>query len=294
MRTEAPAEGRRTETAGAAGPDGRRETGGAPSVCASAAEFRALRGAPAWAGRTVGFVPTMGALHAGHEALLARARTENERVVLSVFVNPTQFNDPNDLAKYPRTLDADVALARPYVDAVFAPTPEELYADGYRYRVAENELSRRREGAHRPGHFDGVLTVVLKLFNVVQPDRAYFGEKDWQQVQLVRGMVEAFLLPLEIVACPTVRDRDGFALSSRNARLSPEGRARAAAFPEVLHRAANAEAAAAALREKGFEVDYVEDAEGRRLAAVRIEGVRLIDNVPLARENSNGRAANAR
>jgi len=245
------------------------------------AEWRALRGSREWAGRSIGFVPTMGALHAGHEALLARARNENDLVVLSIFVNPTQFNDPADLAKYPRTLESDLELARPYVDAVLAPTPEEFYPEAYRYRVTENELSRRLEGAHRPGHFDGVLTVVLKLFNVVQPTRAYFGEKDWQQLQLVRGMAGAFFLPLEVVPCPTVRDADGLALSSRNRRLSPLGRAHAAVFPRVLREAPDAASAAAALRAKSFEVDYVEDQNGRRLGAVRLEGVRLIDNVQI-------------
>lgn len=250
-------------------------------LCTSVAEWRALRTCPEWAGRTVGLVPTMGALHAGHEALLARASAENERVVLSVFVNPTQFNDPNDLARYPRTLEADVALARPYADAVLAPPSEEFYPDGYRYRVTENELSRRWEGAHRPGHFDGVLTVVLKLFNVVQPTRAYFGEKDWQQLQLVRGMAAALLLPVDVVACPTVRDADGLAVSSRNRRLSAPARRLAAEFPRVLRTAADPTVAAAELRFAGFEVDYVDETDGVRLGAVRIDGVRLIDNVPI-------------
>lgn len=250
-------------------------------VIRSVAEWRALRSSAAWAGGSLGFVPTMGALHAGHEALLARARAENAHVALSVFVNPTQFNDPTDLARYPRTLDADLALARPYVDAVFAPTPEDLYPDEYRYRVTELELSRQWEGAHRPGHFDGVLTVVLKLLNIVQPTRAYFGEKDWQQLRLVRRMVDALFLPVEIVACATVRDADGLALSSRNTRLSPVGRARAAAFPRVLRQEATAEAAAAKLKDKGFEVDYVDDLDGVRIGAIRLEGVRLIDNVRL-------------
>lgn len=250
-------------------------------VCTDLTGWRDLRRSAEWAGRTVGFVPTMGALHAGHEALLARARAENERVVLSIFVNPTQFNDPSDLAKYPRTLEADVALAAPHVDAVLAPGVEAFYPDHYKYRVAESALSTKLEGAHRPGHFDGVLTVVLKLFNAVQPHRAYFGEKDWQQLQLVRGMVEAMLLPVEVVACPTVRDPDGLAMSSRNRRLSPAARARAAAFPRVLRMAPNPAAAVAALRGKGFEVDYVEDHEGVRLGAIRLEGVRLIDNVRL-------------
>lgn len=251
-------------------------------------EWRQARGGPDWAGRQIGFVPTMGALHAGHVALLTRARRENERVVLSVFVNPTQFNDPQDLAQYPRTLDADLELARPHVDAVLAPSPESLYLDQYRYRVTENQLSRRWEGAQRPGHFDGVLTVVLKLLNLVQPQRAYFGEKDWQQLQLVRGMVQALLLPVQIVPCPTVRDTDGLALSSRNGRLSPTARARAAVFPRVLASSPDAESAAAALRAEGFAVDYVEDTDGVRLGAIRIEGVRLIDNVRLRSPNTPG------
>ena len=251
------------------------------TVCTRMEEWRALRNSPAWAASTVGFVPTMGALHAGHEALLARARAENECVVLSIFVNPTQFNDPSDLAKYPRTLEADLAIAAPYADAVIVPTPEEMYPDGYRYRVTENDLSTRLEGAHRPGHFDGVLTVVLKLFNLVQPRRAYFGEKDWQQLQLVRGMVASLLLPIEVVTCKTIREPDGLALSSRNRRLSPEARAKSEAFPRVLRMAPTAAAAAAALRGKGFDVDYVEDTDGIRLGAVRIDGVRLIDNIRL-------------
>jgi pantoate--beta-alanine ligase len=245
------------------------------------AAWRRERAGGNWTNRSIGFVPTMGALHAGHEELLARARRENECVVLSVFVNPTQFNDPNDLAKYPRTLEADVALARPYVDAVLAPTPEQMYPDRYRYRVTENELSLKWEGAHRPGHFDGVLTVVLKLFQLVQPTRAYFGEKDWQQLQLVRDMTNAFFLPLQIVACATVREADGLAMSSRNRRLSEAGRQHAAKLSRALRDAGSAADAAARLRSDGFEVDYVDDTGDRRLAAVRLEGVRLIDNVPL-------------
>ena len=242
-------------------------------------DWRKLRSTPGFSGRTVGFVPTMGALHAGHRALLQRARNENDVVVLSIFVNPTQFNDPADLKKYPRTLEADLALSEGLVDYVLAPANEDLYPDAYHYRVTENDLSLHWEGEHRPGHFDGVLTVVLKLLNLVQANRAYFGEKDWQQLQLVRGMAQAFFIPTEIVPCATERAEDGLALSSRNARLSPAGRAQAALFPRILRTASTAEAAVPLLRTAGFDVDYVADHQNVRLGAVRLEGVRLIDNV---------------
>ena len=245
------------------------------------AAWRTARRNPDLVGRSIGFVPTMGALHAGHRALLARAQRENDRVVLSIFVNPTQFNDPADLQKYPRTLEADLALAEGLATDVIIPTAEELYPDGYRFRVTEQELSRELEGTHRPGHFDGVLTVVLKLLNLVQPHRVYFGEKDWQQLQLVRGMTAALCLPTEVIACPTIREEGGLALSSRNARLSADGRVRAGHFPRILGGAPDAATAALELRSAGFEVDYVEDRAGVRLGAVRIENVRLIDNVRL-------------
>lgn len=244
-------------------------------------DWQAARAAPDFAHSKVGFVPTMGALHAGHRALLERARAENDRVVLSIFVNPTQFNDPADLTRYPRTLEADLALSEGLVDYVLAPPAADIYPDNYHYRVTENDLSLRWEGAHRPGHFDGVLTVVLKLLNLVQAHRAYFGEKDWQQLQLVRGMAQALFLPTEIVACRTERAADGLALSSRNARLSPAGRAQAAAFPKILRESPTANAAVPLLQAAGFGVDYVADNDNIRLGAVRLEGIRLIDNVRL-------------
>jgi pantoate--beta-alanine ligase len=243
-------------------------------------EWRAERAAWDVERCTVGFVPTMGALHAGHRALLARARAENDRVVLSIFVNPTQFNDPADLQGYPRTRDADLALTKGLADAMIVPAEEEMYPDEYHYRLTESTLSSQREGAQRPGHFEGMLTVVLKLLNLVQPHRAYFGEKDWQQLQLVRGMVQAFL-PVEIVSCATIREDDGLALSSRNRRLSSTGRRHAAVFPRILRESPDAAMAAKALGQAGFRVDYVEDYDGVRLGAVRLEGVRLIDNVRL-------------
>ncbi len=163
---------------------------------------------------------------------------------------------------------------------VFLPHEPVLYPDGYRYRVTETGLSRVMEGTHRPGHFDGVLTVVLKLLQIASADRAYFGEKDWQQLTLIRGMVEAFFLSTTIVACGTVREADGLAVSSRNRRLGSEQRAQASGFYRVLSAAPTAKVAARNLRALGFEVDYVEDRDGRRLGAVRLGGVRLIDNVP--------------
>jgi pantoate--beta-alanine ligase len=229
---------------------------------------------------SVGFVPTMGALHEGHAALLRRAYDDCEISVLSIFVNPTQFNDPQDLAKYPRMLDQDLEIARGEgVDFVFLPDAPSMYQEGYRYQVTENVLSRELCGAHRPGHFDGVLSVVLKLFQLVKPDRAYFGEKDYQQLELVRGMADAFFLDLEIVAVPTVREADGLAMSSRNARLSPAERTRAPAFPKVLRASPTAAEAAQQLAAFGFDVDYVEDRPGRRFGAVKLGGVRLIDNI---------------
>jgi pantoate--beta-alanine ligase len=231
---------------------------------------------------TVGLVPTMGALHDGHLSLIDRSCRDNDNTVVTVFVNGPQFNDSSDLEAYPRDLARDaVAAEGAGASVALAPSHEALYPDGYRYRVTENEHSGIMEGAHRPGHFDGMLTVVLKLINLVQPDCAYFGEKDWQQLQLVRGMVEALLLPVEIVACPTRRDRDGLAMSSRNALLSETSRKAAAEFPRLLASGDDAEVVRTSLETAGFEVDYVQDQDGRRLAAVHLDGVRLIDNIPL-------------
>lgn len=251
-----------------------------PKLYPNLAEWRAARSRD-FMGQSIGFVPTMGALHAGHRALLERASAENDRVVLSIFVNPTQFNDPTDLAKYPRTLQEDLAVARGLVTDVIMPQDTEVYPHGYRLRVSENQFSRELEGAHRPGHFDGVLTVVLKLIQLVQPYRAYFGEKDRQQLQLVQLMAQDLFLPTEIVSCPTVRADDGLALSSRNQRLTADSRARAAHFPRILREASDAASATRELGFAGFDVDYVEDRDGVRLGAVRLDGIRLIDNVRL-------------
>lgn len=231
---------------------------------------------------TLGFIPTMGALHAGHVSLVERSRRENDFTLVSIFVNPTQFNDPKDLEKYPRTLEADLGLLeKAGADFLLYPEYKDLYADQYRYRVQENELSKILCGAHRPGHFDGVLSVVMKLLNIAGADRAYFGEKDYQQLQLIRGMAEAFFMRTEIVGCPTVRESDGLAMSSRNTLLSAEERGKAAEFPAILRAAEAPEAIRARLTQAGFVVDYVEDHFGRRFGAIRLGSVRLIDNVPI-------------
>jgi pantoate--beta-alanine ligase len=243
-------------------------------------EWRLLRQGWTDADESVGFVPTMGALHEGHLSLVRRSVAENDRTAVSVLVNPTQFDEKTDLDAYPRDLDHDrEMLSAQGVDALFAPTPETIYPDGYRYRVTEDEGSRELEGAHRPGHFDGVLTVVLKLLLLVRPDRAYFGEKDWQQLQLVRGMVDALFVDTEIVGCPIVREKDGLAMSSRNVRLDPESRRRAAEFAAALRAGGAPDELRARLEAAGFDLDYLESRDGRLLAAVRIGGVRLIDNV---------------
>jgi pantoate--beta-alanine ligase len=250
---------------------------------ASVSEWRTERLAQIRAGVTLGFVPTMGALHEGHLSLVRRSRAENDRTLVSIYVNPTQFDDATDLTRYPRTLDDDLRLLQGEgAEYVLVPDQDALYPDGFRYRVTERERSTVLEGAHRPGHFDGVLTVVLKLLQIAGAERAYFGEKDWQQLVLVRGMIDAFFLPTMIVGCPTIREEDGLALSSRNRRLAPSDRVKAPLFRRALCASPSSERAACALRAEGFVVDYVEDHDGRRLGAVRLGGIRLIDNVPLA------------
>ena len=229
----------------------------------------------------IGLVPTMGAFHEGHLALFRAARQENELVVASLFVNPTQFVDGEDLSRYPRDEARDAERAEEArVDVLYVPEAEEIYPPGFETWVEVERLGALLEGEHRPGHFRGVATVCLKLFNLVRPHRAYFGQKDAQQVAVVKRMVRDLAVPVEIRVVPTVRDADGLALSSRNAYLSPEERERALALPRAL---------AARDRSKldGLEVDYFEEAdfEPRVLAAaVRVGSTRLIDNVILEGE----------
>ena len=231
----------------------------------------------------VGFVPTMGALHEGHASLVRAGVAAGDTVLASIFVNPTQFNDKWDYENYPKTWEADLEiLERAGCAHVFAPEASELYADGSRFVVTENVDSRLLEGAHRPGHFDGVLTVVLKLLLIADADHAYFGEKDWQQLQLVRDLAAAFFLPVRIVPCATVREPDGLAMSSRNRRLSSDERALAPLIHRALVTCPDCASAERLLAEAGFRVDYVAERWGRRLAAAHLGKTRLIDNVPVS------------
>lgn len=245
----------------------------------SVAEWQALR---ATLQGEVGFVPTMGNLHIGHLSLLQRSRQENDISLLSIYVNPAQFNNANDYVHYPRTLDKDLDLAKQaQVDYALAPSYADMYPDDYTYQVSEVDMSQTLEGVYRPGHFTGMLTIVLKLLLLARARRAYFGEKDYQQLQLVRGLVRAFFLGTDIVACSTVRNETGLPLSSRNNRLTPEQYQLAQYFPAVLHSSLSCEDIKNKLLAHGFEVEYVEEQGGRRFAAVKIGDVRLIDNIEL-------------
>lgn len=232
---------------------------------------------------SLGFVPTMGALHEGHVSLVEKSTRENEKTLVSIFVNPTQFNDPKDLEKYPRTFEKDVQLLREAgADYVVFPAFDQMYRDGYRYRVQEHELSKLLCGAHRPGHFDGVLTVVLKLLQLAQATKAYFGEKDYQQLKLIQGMAEAFFLPTEIIACPTLREKDGLAMSSRNLNLTPEERRIAPSLIRELRSHGTPAEIRARLEILGFRVEYLEEVQNRRFVAAHLGSVRLIDNIALS------------
>jgi pantoate--beta-alanine ligase len=267
----------------------------------------------AWrhAGDDIGLVPTMGALHAGHDSLVTRARKDNQRVIASIFVNPAQFGPHEDFAAYPRPFDADRArLAALGVDAIFHPPVDQIYPPAFKTRVDPGPLAELLEGQSRPGHFAGVLTVVLKLFNLAEPKRAYFGQKDFQQVVLVRQLVRDFGLPVCIVACPTIREPDGLAMSSRNAYLRPAERAAAPALRRGLSAAAKAfatgtsdpvelESVARSILEgiPGLTIEYVSVVDETTLraperavsgsvlaVAVKLGSTRLIDNVVLGAE----------
>lgn len=255
-------------------------------------------------GKSVGLVPTMGALHDGHLSLLKRAKSENEAVVCSIFVNPVQFNNPEDLEKYPRNVEADLKLIEPYVDVVFTPTPEEIFPEPPKEHYDFGTLERVMEGAFRPGHFNGVGIIVKRLLDWTMPDKAYFGEKDFQQLVIIKSLVKQYHIDTEIVPCPIVREASGLAMSSRNERLSAEDRQKAAKIHEILLKSLD-------LKENpiqeikdfvvdeihkidGFKLDYYEIVDDQTLQpvvttelsdgvigciAVYVGEVRLIDNI---------------
>lgn len=275
-------------------------------VLRTVGELRSAMDAARNAGQTIGLVPTMGALHAGHMSLVDTARHQNDIVVASVFVNPTQFNNPNDLSTYPRTEEADCALLDEHgADYAFIPSVEEMYPEPDTRVFDLGEVAAVMEGAMRPGHFNGVAQVVSKLFDMVRPTRAYFGEKDFQQIAVIRKMVQLEGFDLEIVACPIKREADGLALSSRNVRLTPEGRKQAPAIHRILEQSLSLAATKSPdelkhwVKEQidavpGFETEYYEIADALTMQPVQnwdspngtvgcvtvyCGDVRLIDNI---------------
>ncbi|WED43176.1 pantoate--beta-alanine ligase [Legionella cardiaca] len=231
---------------------------------------------------SLGFVPTMGNLHEGHASLFQQSIRENDRTIASIFINPTQFNRSDDFKHYPRTLDADLHLLKTLgVNYCLLPDADEIYSDNYRYQIQETELCQLMEGKHRPGHFTGVLTVVMKLLHLAQPQRAYFGEKDYQQFLLIRDMVETFFLDIDIKACPTIREASGLAYSSRNNRLTAEEKREAENFARIFHQHKSCELLVEELKQNNINVEYLEDYQQRRFVAVTIGNIRLIDNYSL-------------
>ncbi len=277
------------------------------SILRRLADLRALTTDWRRKGEVIGVVPTMGALHQGHLSLVEAAKAGTDRVIVTIFVNPKQFNNPEDLANYPRTEIEDAQKLAPLgVDAIYVPEPEEIYPQGFATNVSVMGLTNVLEGEFRPGHFDGVATVVAKLFLQTQSDRAYFGEKDYQQLLVVRRMARDLDIPIEVIGCPTVREPSGLAMSSRNLRLSPEGLKTAANMSRVMQGLADALDGGVAfdplaskahtdLLAAGFaQVEYLKlhcadtleplshaERPARLLAAAWLEGVRLIDNIPV-------------
>jgi len=258
--------------------------------------------------RSIGFVPTMGALHEGHLSLMRRAKKENNIVITSIFVNPTQFGPKEDFKKYPRNLKKDAELCKKVgVDYIFAPKAKKMYPDGYKtYISVEGVLTEVLEGKIRPGHFSGVCTIVNKLFNIVLPERAYFGKKDYQQLMVIKKMVSDLNMPVNIVACQIVREKDGLAMSSRNAYLNPQERVKAGILNKMLKHVKACRVQSTGyivkaknmvkkiMKEQGIKLDYVDirDAENFEtvkfvkkgcvvLLAVRIGKTRLIDNIEI-------------
>ncbi|TNF66975.1 MAG: pantoate--beta-alanine ligase [Gammaproteobacteria bacterium] len=234
---------------------------------------------------TIGFVPTMGCLHTGHASLIQRSIDENDLTILSIFVNPTQFNDSNDFNNYPLMPEKDLELAESLgVNYVLMPQKEALYPDNYLTKIiTDHPLSKTMEGEFRPGHFDGVLTVVMKLLLLVKANNAYFGEKDYQQFKLIESMADAFFLDTKITPCPTIREKNSnLALSSRNTRLNPQEKHQAEQFAIIFNQHRNnPKLISQKLSELGIDVEYIKQYKNRLLSAVNIGDVRLIDNIEL-------------
>lgn len=245
-------------------------------------DFIKLRNGKFFSNKSVGYIPTMGALHEGHIALIKKSLKQNDITVVSIYINPTQFDNPDDLKKYPDTFNQDLQILKKLkVDYLFHPNYSEIYPDNYNYRIIETDFSKKLCGKFRPGHFDGVLTVVMKLLNIVKPDKAYFGEKDYQQLQLVRGMAKAFFLDTKIISHPTVRTKDGLALSSRNLRLNEEQLKVAPEFNRLLKSRLPINEIKSQLENIGFKVEYIEKINNRIFGAVYLGNIRLIDNVKI-------------
>ncbi|MEE9452321.1 MAG: pantoate--beta-alanine ligase [Gammaproteobacteria bacterium] len=251
-------------------------------------KWRSFRQQDLFNNQKIGLVPTMGNLHVGHESLIKRSLQDNDLTVVYIFVNRFQFNEPDDYAHYPRTLKEDIATTEKLgIDFLLVPEDaQSLYPDNYRYKVTETTLSQQMEGKHRPGHFDAVLTIVLKFLHLVKPNHVYFGEKDTQQLSLLQGMVDAFFIDTKVVACPTMRTPQGLALSSRNQRLSVQQLKQAHLFPQLLQSDKGIEEIRRELTAQGFKVDYIEEVGARRYGAVHLGTVRLIDNVEISKLGS--------
>lgn len=231
---------------------------------------------------SIGFVPTMGSLHQGHLSLCKESQKNNKLTIVSIFVNPTQFNDTNDFENYPIDLEQDIKkLEAIGIKYLFLPQAEEIYKDNFTYQIIENNFSQLMEGEHRPGHFTGVLTVVMKLLNIIKPDNVYMGQKDYQQAQLITNMVDAFFINIKIHTCPTVRDQDGLALSSRNKLLSKTALEKSKQFNKLLSSKKSTTEIADLLNKQGFQVEYIKDYNNRRFGAVKLDNIRLIDNVEI-------------
>lgn len=232
---------------------------------------------------SLGFVPTMGALHEGHLSLVKEALKNNSKTLVSIYVNPTQFNNQEDLNNYPSSLEQDIKLLEEAGNTyLLLPNYEELYPDKYRYKVTESDFSQQLCGNFRPGHFDGVLTVVMKLINLSTAQNIYFGEKDYQQLQLIKDMAKAFFMKSNIIGVPTKREDNGLAMSSRNLRLSDTAKEKSAMIYALLsNKNMTLDDISNKLTDESFEVEYLEEKYGRRFIAAHIENVRLIDNVSI-------------